>query len=144
VVDWIRHYANITDIPLFQMVHWVGVGQDSKDITVLPQSNGKIERFHGSLKRECIRPKTPLSLQDARQNVARYINDYNAEQLHSAIGYIEPIDKLEGRHEQIKAQRKQKLSNALEQRKIKHKVIQLQRKINLDENKDLAHNLSVE
>jgi len=109
-----------------------------------PQSNGKIERFHGSLKRECIRAKTSLSLQDARQNVARYLNDYNTERLHSAIGYITPIDKLEGRHEQIKAQRKQKLSNAFEQRKIKHKVIQIQRKINLDENKDLAHNLTVE
>jgi len=28
VVDWIRHYANITEVPLFQMVHWVGVGRD--------------------------------------------------------------------------------------------------------------------
>jgi hypothetical protein len=31
-----------------------------------PQSNGKIERWHKSLKGECIRPGTPLSLDDAR------------------------------------------------------------------------------
>src|SRR5262245_56705658 len=31
-----------------------------------PQSNGKIERWHKSLKGECIRPGTPLSLPDAR------------------------------------------------------------------------------
>jgi transposase InsO family protein len=31
-----------------------------------PQSNGKIERWHKSLKGECIRPGTPLSLEDAR------------------------------------------------------------------------------
>jgi putative transposase len=32
-----------------------------------PQSNGKIERWHKSLKSECIRPGTPLSLDDARR-----------------------------------------------------------------------------
>lgn len=31
-----------------------------------PQSNGRIERWHKSLKGECIRPGTPLSLEDAR------------------------------------------------------------------------------
>ena len=34
-----------------------------------PQSNGKIERWHKSLKGECIRVKTPLSLEDARRLV---------------------------------------------------------------------------
>ena len=31
-----------------------------------PQSNGKLERWHKSLKSECIRPGTPLSQEDAR------------------------------------------------------------------------------
>jgi len=31
-----------------------------------PQSNGKLERWHGSLKQECIRPKTPLDIEGAR------------------------------------------------------------------------------
>src|ERR1700690_3829039 len=35
-----------------------------------PQSNGKIERWHKSLKSECIRPGTPLSLEDAGRLVA--------------------------------------------------------------------------
>ena len=34
-----------------------------------PQSNGKIERWHQSLKSECIRPGTPLWLEDARRPV---------------------------------------------------------------------------
>jgi hypothetical protein len=37
-----------------------------------PQSNGKIERWHKSLKGECIRPGTPLSLEDARRLVEGY------------------------------------------------------------------------
>jgi len=32
-----------------------------------PQSNGKIERWHRSVKSECIRPTTPLSLEDAQR-----------------------------------------------------------------------------
>ncbi len=34
-----------------------------------PQSNGKIERWHQSLKEHCIRTQTPLSLRDARRVV---------------------------------------------------------------------------
>jgi transposase InsO family protein len=37
-----------------------------------PQSNGKIERFHRTIKGDCIRPGTPTSLEDARRLVARY------------------------------------------------------------------------
>jgi transposase InsO family protein len=30
-----------------------------------PQSHGKLERWHGSLKRECVRPSAPGSLEEA-------------------------------------------------------------------------------
>jgi putative transposase len=77
-----------------------------------PQSNGKIERWHGSLKRECIRPGTPLNLDDARRIVGKYIDYYNNERLHSAIGYVAPKDKLEGREQQIWEERDRKLDAA--------------------------------
>jgi transposase InsO family protein len=32
-----------------------------------PQSNGKIERWHKSLKADCIRPGTPLDIDQARR-----------------------------------------------------------------------------
>lgn len=82
-----------------------------------PQSNGKIERWHQSLKKECIRPKTPLSLHDARTVVSEFVEHYNNVRLHSAIGYITPKDKLEGRAERIQAQRERKLADARERRK---------------------------
>ena len=81
-----------------------------------PQSNGKIERWHGSLKQECIRPKTPLDLADARQVVTAYIAYYNDHRLHSAIGYVAPKDKLDGREKQIFAERKRKLGEARKRR----------------------------
>ena len=55
-----------------------------------PQSNGKIERWHRSLKAECIRPGVPLSLEDARRLVEGYVRHYNEVRLHSAIGYVTP------------------------------------------------------
>jgi transposase InsO family protein len=82
-----------------------------------PQSNGKIERWHKSLKTECIRPGTPLSLEDARRLVAGYVQHYNEVRLHSAIGFVAPKDKLQRREAEIFAQRDHKLETAREQRK---------------------------
>jgi putative transposase len=84
-----------------------------------PQSNGKIERWHRSLKSECIRPGTPLSLEDARRLVARYVEHYNTVRLHSAIGYITPRDMLEGRQQEIFHPRDEKLEAARERRKLR-------------------------
>ena len=77
-----------------------------------PQSNGKIERWHKSLKTECIRPKSPISLEDARQMVSRFVDQYNNERLHSGIGYLTPASKMEGRASEIVTQRKLKLKRA--------------------------------
>jgi putative transposase len=81
-----------------------------------PQSNGKLERWHKSVKTECLRPGTPLSLGDARRLVACYVAHYNAVRLHSAIGYVTPQDKLEGRESIIFAERDRKLEAARQRR----------------------------
>lgn len=83
-----------------------------------PQSNGKIERWHQTLKGECIRPGTPLSVEDAQRLVSRFVAYYNTERLHSAIGYITPKDKLEGKEGTIFKERDRKLEEARQQRKI--------------------------
>jgi transposase InsO family protein len=81
-----------------------------------PQSNGKIERWHGTLKGDCIRVLVPLSLEDARRIVADYVIHYNTVRLHSAIGYITPQDKLAGRETEIFAARDRKLAEARQRR----------------------------
>jgi len=81
-----------------------------------PQSNGKLERWHQTIKAECIRPGTPLSIEDARRLVTRFVAYYNDERLHSAIGYITPADKLAGREVEILAERQRKLAEARESR----------------------------
>lgn len=81
-----------------------------------PQSNGKLERWHQTLKRTCIRPGVPLSLEDARNQVSAFVQEYNQQRLHSAIGYVTPLDKLLGRDEQIHADRDHKLDEARQRR----------------------------
>ena len=87
-----------------------------------PQSNGKLERYHKTIKSTCIRVKTPLSLEDARSVVSEFVTRYNNERLHSSIGYVTPKDKLQGRAEIIHAQRNAKLAAAREARKAQRQA----------------------
>ena len=77
-----------------------------------PQSNGKQERWHQSLKVEAVRKKTPLNHRDGLRVVDDYIDEYNERRLHSAIGYVTPRARLEGRHEEIWRARDLKLEAA--------------------------------
>ena len=83
-----------------------------------PQSNGKKERWYKTLKGECIRVKTPLSLDDARRVVADFVGHYNQVRLHSAIGYVTPAAKLASRETAIFAERDRKLNSARERRRV--------------------------
>ena len=94
-----------------------------------PQSNGKIERWHKTIKSEAVRPKCPLSLEDGRRIVADFVKHYNTRRLHSAIGYVTPADKLAGREEEIFAQRDVKLETAralrAQKRRMEHAEIKM-------------------
>ena len=76
------------------------------------------KRWHKSLKSECIRPGTPLSLDDARRLVQGYVEHYNNIRLNSAIGYITPRDMLAGRQQVIHTERDRKLAAARQQRRL--------------------------
>ena len=83
-----------------------------------PQSNGKIERWHKTIKGDCIRINVPLSLDEARRVVGDYAEHYNTARLHSAIGYVTPKDSLDGRAKQIQETRDRKLDEARERRRL--------------------------
>jgi len=64
-----------------------------------------------------MRPGMPLSLEDARWLVAKYVGRYNNSRLHSGLGYVTPADKLAGRDSAILAARDRKLEAARERRR---------------------------
>jgi transposase InsO family protein len=87
-----------------------------------PQSNGKLERFNRTMKHECIGPKTPVSLEDALRLVAQFVEYYNNTRLHSSIGYVAPVDKLNGKADEIFKARDKKLEAARAARKLQREA----------------------
>lgn len=81
-----------------------------------PQSNGKLERYHRTIKSEAIRPASIESLEEAIHVVTSFVEHYNAVRLHSALGYVAPNDVLAGRAKEIFEARDRKLAEARERR----------------------------
>jgi transposase InsO family protein len=80
-----------------------------------PQSNGKLERFHRTLK-EYAYSKSPIDWEDGKRIIGEMIDYYNGERLHSAIGYVTPHQCLNGEREEIASERKSKHQEAAAQR----------------------------
>jgi transposase InsO family protein len=81
-----------------------------------PQANGKVERIHRTLNEECLRVKSPVSLDDMRKSIADYIKFYNTERLHSALNYLTPEDYLYDRVRERLNERENKLIDAEKKR----------------------------
>jgi transposase InsO family protein len=86
-----------------------------------PQSNGKIERWHKTIKQDCIRPAILLTKEDANRTIEKFIEHYNNQRLHSSIGYVTPADRLKGNHTAIYALRDAKLKEARQKRAANRK-----------------------
>ncbi len=91
-----------------------------------PQSNGKLERFHGTIKSEAIRDMPKFTLEQMKKEVEEWIRFYNYERLHSSLDYVSPMDIMEGRRDSILSERKRKILEGKQKRKeysIKAKTI---------------------
>jgi putative transposase len=88
-----------------------------------PQSNGKIERWHKTLKHSAIRPAAPRTPDEARRVVERFVAHYNDVRLHSALGYITPNDFLQDRAGEIFTARDAKLEAAREARRARRAAL---------------------
>ena len=71
-----------------------------------PQTNGKLERYHQSIKREVnqVPYEFPSQLEQA---IASFVEYYNFHRYHKALGNVTPADVLYGRREQILQRRKE-------------------------------------
>ena len=62
-----------------------------------PQQNGFIESFNGKLRDECLNETLFGTLDDARQTLEEWQEDYNWHRLHSALGNLTPMEFLQRR-----------------------------------------------
>ena len=71
-----------------------------------PQTNGKLERYHQSIKREVnqIPYELPGQLERA---IADFVDYYNYRRYHKALGNVTPADVLYGRRKEILERRKE-------------------------------------
>jgi len=86
-------------------LHLVGIGHILA-APFHPQTNGKVERYQQSLKREVnqLPYELPSQLEKA---IADFVNYYNYHRYHKALGDVTPVDVLYGRREQILQRRKE-------------------------------------
>ncbi|MCJ7752343.1 MAG: IS3 family transposase [Armatimonadetes bacterium] len=86
-------------------LHLVGIGHILA-APYHPQTNGKVERYQQSLKREVNQLPYELPSQ-LEQAVAGFVDYYNHRRYHKALGDVTPVDVLNGRREQILERRKE-------------------------------------
>ncbi len=81
-----------------------------------PMMQGKIERYHRSMK-NVVRLESHYSPCELERAVARFVDHYNYERLHEAIGNVTPDDMYHGRQLEILTRREKIKRLTLERRK---------------------------
>lgn len=109
-----------------QYVTWRGTSQFSKELSKQgiahvvakprrPQTLGKIERFWGTLWRECVEAAVFRDLEDARQRIGHFIDHYNFHRPHQGLDGLAPADRFFEAAPQVREAQKQRIAeNALE------------------------------
>jgi transposase InsO family protein len=81
-----------------------------------PQTNGKVERYQQSLKKEV--NQLPYELpSELERAIAAFVDYYNYRRYHKALGDVTPADVLYGRREEILQRRKEVRIQTINRRK---------------------------
>ena len=84
-----------------------------------PQTNGKIERYHRSIKGEL--SLVPYEMpSELRESIQAFVDYYNFRRYHEGLGNVTPYDVYTGRRTKIIQRRKE----------AKNKTLQLRRDYN--------------
>jgi transposase InsO family protein len=81
-----------------------------------PEENGVIERSNRTL-REALDGEELTDWLQARDAIARIVRWYNEDRLHSALGYLRPIDYYRGDPVALHEQRRRKMAEARHRRR---------------------------
>ena len=92
-----------------------------------PQTNGKLERYHQTLKRDVnqLPYDVPRELEVA---IGKFVDFYNYRRYHKALKDITPADMLAGRRDEILARRREAKQRTIERRKLSNQALREQLK----------------
>jgi transposase InsO family protein len=80
-----------------------------------PQTLGKIERFWGTLWRECLESAVFVDLGDAQRRIGLFMDHYNFQRPHSGVDGLVPADRYFGAASEVKKTLQARVAaNALE------------------------------
>lgn len=109
-----------------QYVVWRGTSQFTKELRARgiahvvakprrPQTLGKIERFWGTLWRECVEAAVFRDLDEARQRIGHFIDHYNFHRPHQGLDGLVPADRFfESAPQVLEAQKKRVAEKRIE------------------------------
>lgn len=81
-----------------------------------PEENGLVERAHRTFG-EALDGEELTDFLQAEKAVGKMVAWYNAERLHSALGFLRPVDYYRGEPEVLREERRRKLSQARHRRR---------------------------
>lgn len=81
-----------------------------------PESNGRIERYHRSVREEGLAETQPGDLYEARQMIGEWVSYYNNQRLHASLQYLRPVDYYRGNPEALVHERRRKMLEASKHR----------------------------
>jgi len=92
-----------------------------------PQTNGKLERYHQTLKRDVnqLPYDVPRELEVA---IGRFVDFYNYRRYHKALKDIIPADMLAGRRDEILGRRREAKDRTISRRKLSNQALREQLK----------------
>ena len=64
-----------------------------------PTDNAFIESFNGSFRDECLNVNWFLSIDDAKEKINAFKEDYNHFRPHSALGNLTPVEAIDRHHQ---------------------------------------------
>ena len=80
-----------------------------------PQTLGKIERFWGTLWRECLEAAVFVDMGDAQRRIGLFIDHYNFQRCHTGIDGLVPADRFFGAAPEVRKTLQARVAaNALE------------------------------
>ena len=87
-----------------------------------PQTSGKLERYHQTLKRDI--NQVPYELpSDLEAAIVAFVSYYNYRRYHKALGNVTPSDVLRGRREEILQRRREVQAQTIERRRQHNREI---------------------
>ena len=90
-----------------------------------PQTNGKLERYHQTLKRDVnqVPYDVPRELEGA---IGKFVEFYNHRRYHKALRDITPADILAGRRDEILGRRKEVKNRTIDRRRLSNHALREQ------------------